>query len=297
MSKGHFKRPQPTSEQFPQTESFLTIGYDVPWDRKRSPLWALAHYADSARHCRLVMVDADLNWLGVVEETPEALAEVLKHIEPYGVHRNNLDQFCLKKKLDWPAALAMLRTEWKTIRPEERVTIGIEGGDYRHCKWTFSVWQAIDLGVIKANSLTFPSPSDSDLAAFGLSRDSSIAQIMAEVVVQYSSDIDGLEVEHPRLARELKGAITKWMQPALTSLPAFRSGRLYKVDFHKAFLRAFELELIGSSDVDPIKPEFWDVGGQQADLEIYTDKAAFDKACAEADADDSRSVEKGSREP
>jgi hypothetical protein len=243
------------------------------------------------------MVDADLNWLGVVEETPEALAEVLKHIEPYGVHRNNLDQFCLKKKLDWPAALAMLRTEWKTIRPEERVTIGIEGGDYRHCKWTFSVWQAIDLGVIKANSLTFPSPSDSDLAAFGLSRDSSIAQIMAEVVVQYSSDIDGLEVEHPRLARELKGAITKWMQPALTSLPAFRSGRLYKVDFHKAFLRAFELELIGSSDVDPIKPEFWDVGGQQADLEIYTDKAAFDKACAEADADDSRSVEKGSREP
>jgi hypothetical protein len=38
------------------------------------------------------------------------------------------------------------------------------------------------------------------------------------------------------------------------------------------------------------KPEFWDVGGQQAELEIYTDKVAFDKACAHEDADDSESV-------
>jgi hypothetical protein len=61
VSKRHFKRPQPTSEQSSQTESFLTIGYDVPWDRERSPLWALAHYADPDRRGRLVMVDADPN--------------------------------------------------------------------------------------------------------------------------------------------------------------------------------------------------------------------------------------------
>ena len=264
--------------------------YDQPWDRDHSPLWALAHYADPKRRGRLVRVDANLNWLGVVEETPQALAEVLSHVSPYGIHENNLDGFCLKKRVEWNATLAMLRNDWKTIRPEERLTIAIEDRDYPDCRWMFSVWQAIDLGAIDANGLRFPSPSDADLIAFGLSRDSSIAQIMAEVVVQYSSDIDRLEAENPQLAGKLKAAITSWIQPALTSLPDFRLGRLYHVDFRKAFLRAFELELYGSSSVDPIKPEFCDVGGQQTELQIYMDKAAFDQACTEADPDRGRSV-------
>jgi Fe-S-cluster formation regulator IscX/YfhJ len=37
------------------------------------------------------------------------------------------------------------------------------------------------------------------------------------------------------------------------------------------------------SSVDPTEIEFLDVAGQQCELEIYHDKDAFDRACAEAD--------------
>ena len=45
-----------------------------------------------------------------------------------------------------------------------------------------------------------------------------------------------------------------------------------------------ELELYGASSVDFIMPEFWDVHGEKAELEVYCAKEAFDRACAGADS-------------
>jgi hypothetical protein len=259
------------------------VASDVPWDLDRSPLWALAHYADPARKGRLVLIEENGNWIRVVEETHETLAELLRVVDPCGIPTDSLEGFCLTKKLSWPAALSVLRYNWKTRAPEERVGINIHP---ERGRWTFSFWNAFDLGAVNRNDLTFNEPSDETFAAFGLSDNPTIAEVMTEVLLQYEEDIALLKIDNPSLAAELEIEINKWTQHALMTLPAFREhpGRVFQTDRRKLFLCAFELELYGASNVDFIMPEFWDVHGEKAELEVYCAKEAFDRACAGADS-------------
>lgn len=109
---------------------------------------------------------------------------------------------------------------------------------------------------------------------------------MTEVLLQYEKDIGFLKRDNPNLAADLSGRISRWVQPALTSLPAFREhpGRIFRTDPRKLFLRAFEVELFLASAIDFVVPEFWDVRGQKTEVEIYCDKEAFEQACAESNA-------------
>lgn len=82
----------------------------------------------------------------------------------------------------------------------------------------------------------------------------------------------------------LYNELVAWFRPAMISVPGFRDGKAHRIERRKLLRRAFELMTAGTSDIDPFVPQFIELGGKYVEIEIYTDKVAFDRACEEVDA-------------
>jgi hypothetical protein len=82
------------------------------------------------------------------------------------------------------------------------------------------------------------------------------ADYVAEVMVQYSQDIDRMEERNPVVYKTLKPCISAWTEAATRTahlqwpLP---DGVVMKINPRKLFSRSYELDATGSSDINPFE--------------------------------------------
>jgi hypothetical protein len=273
MSKT-FKAPQSTTKNLPRPK-------DIAWDSEFSPLKLLFHYDDPARAGRiLIMENGDRR---IVPETPETFASFKDFISDggpccdpkAGPHLG----LAIKIRLPWASALAFLRrADWKTIPAEKRVPIRFHGHGRK--EWLISGWEALDADLIRADT-TYDPLTEEEALTFLLDRHPTPSEIAAVVMGQYRRDVECLG--ETATSRDLLHSIDAWLEPALDTMK-IQPGRMYKISASRLYKRAYELMAYDYSSVDPTEIDFVDVAGEQCELEVYNDKNAFDRACAEADS-------------
>ncbi len=266
MSK-RFKTPKRLTTHLPRPQ-------DVAWDPELSPLMLWFHYDDPARAERiLIMENRDRR---IVPETPETFASFMDFIsgDEARFDPNVGAPFspAIKIRLPWRGALAFLRrADWKTIPVEQRVRIGFNGHGGK--EWLISGWQALDAGLIRADT-SYDPLSEEEALSFLPNRHPTTGEIAAVVMTQYRGDVERLG--ETATSRDLLRSIDAWAEPALDTM--IRPGRTYKINVLKLYKRAYELMAYDYSSVDPIELDFIDLGAQQGELEVYHDKDAFDRA-------------------
>jgi hypothetical protein len=215
--------------------------------------------------------------------SPAAPPEVRQHLSPTPADRN---EWCVL--LTWEEATAVLCRAHVAdfeFHPNDF--------DWQARGWSrdFRVHEPIDATDLQQKWHQLPpNPTTADYAA--------------AVLEQYWNDIEQMSYKSC-LARAISAGIPQeqaeraskkaskvydvlykelvaWFRPAMISVPGFRDGKVQRVDRRKLLRRAFELMTVGTSDIDPFVPQFIELGGGQVEIDIYTDKVAFDRACAEA---------------
>jgi len=272
MSKT-FKTPKPLTKNLPPSQ-------DIAWDSDFSPLKLLFHYNDPARAGRIPIMENGVR--RIVPETPEAFATFMDFISGGSCCDLKADppfSPAIKIRLPWAGALAFLRrADWKTIPVEQRVPIGFDGHDGK--EWLISGWEALDAGLIRADT-TYDPLTEEEALTFFPNPQPTTNEIAAVVMTQYRGDVERLGETATR--RDLLRSIDDWAAPALDSIE-IQPGRMYNIDVLKLFRRAYELMAYDYSSVDPTEIDVIDLAGQQCELEVYHDKDAFDRACGEADS-------------
>ena len=80
------------------------------------------------------------------------------------------------------------------------------------------------------------------------------ADFVAEVMAQYSEDIDQLKEGHPDMYKTLKAGVLAWTDPAIATAlvqwPLLNCA-LVQLDARKVFSRAYELDSSGTSVINP----------------------------------------------
>lgn len=272
MSKA-FKTPKPLTKNLPCPQ-------DIAWDSDFSPLKLLFHYHDPARAGRiLIMENGDRR---IVPETPETFASFMDFISGRPCCNPIEDgplSPAIKIRLPWAGALAFLRrADWKTIPVEKRVPIRFDGHGRK--EWLISGWEALDAGLIRVDT-TYDPLTEEEALSFLPDRHPTPSEIAAVVMTQYQRDVERLG--ETATSRDLLRSIYAWAAPALDTMKTQR-GRAYKINVLKLYQRAYELMAYDYSSVDLTEIDFIELAGQQCELEVYHDKDAFERACAEADS-------------